>query len=146
MSIKLLADPFGRLVYSGPRTAATFLSRVAEGQARRRHGNHAPDLGALKCQILPDGPPEGERHTKPVVAALRRAGLGKIRKTLLSLNSFQTSGNSPGPARCRQPNPLDNIVWTDRFDGLDDRPALVPAPRLTQEKDIKKLHQLAEAA
>jgi len=129
---------------------------VAEGQARRRHGNHAPVLGALKCQILPDGPPEGERHTKPVVPAFRRTGLGKIRKTLLSLNSFQTSGNSPGPARClvgtlgstlaRQPDPLDNIVWTDRFDDLDDRPALVPAPRLTQVKDVEKLHQLAEAA
>jgi hypothetical protein len=111
---------------------------VAEGQAQRRHGNHAPDLGALKCQILPDGPPEGMKAnpTKPVVAAFRRTGLGKIRKTLLSLNSFQTSGNSPGPARC--------LVGT--LGSALARPLTGPEPIPCLELTVKTLHHLAEAA
>src|SRR2546428_217073 len=52
-----------------------FLSRVAEGQARRSHGNHAtaPQV-AVRCQFLPSPDSEGEMREErcPSIHSLRQ--------------------------------------------------------------------------
>jgi hypothetical protein len=80
-ALSLDCTEFGRSDIVAGQLNTLFLSRVAEGQARRSHGNHAtgPQV-AVRCQFLPSPDSEGEMREDQE----------------MSFDSFLASGNSPG--------------------------------------------------
>src|SRR6478672_4989700 len=61
------------------------LSRVAEGQARRRHGNHATPAGAVRCQFLPRASNPGEDEDEPLTPVVPVQGVPLQRTALRGL-------------------------------------------------------------